>query len=67
MSEIFLLLYQSHSIYFSLFQSPPSSYTTAYSPHTRANRNFHSRLATQAGYSNKWEHATRMHTLKEAL
>lgn len=44
-----------------------SSLTTAYSPHTRANRNFHSRLATLPSYSGKWEHAARMHTLKEAL
>lgn len=59
--------------YFSSFIPPPlslsplSSHTAAHSPHTRANRNFHSRTATQPGYPDKWEHAAHMHTLKEAL
>lgn len=80
--KIFLSVYLSHCIYsmyfclhhsifllflFFLSLSSLSSRTTAYSPHTRANRNFHSRNATQPGYPDKWEHAARMHTLKEAL
>lgn len=37
------------------------------SPYTSANRNFHSRPTARPSHSNKWEHAARMHTLKEVL
>lgn len=57
----------SPSLFLSLSFPPLSSLTTAYPPHTRANRNFHSRLTTQPGHSGKWEHAARMQTLGEAL
>lgn len=55
-----------HSPHFSLYV-PLSSRTTAHSLHMGSDRHFHSRPATQPGYSNKWEHAARMHTLKVAL
>lgn len=65
--SITLFSFSSFFFFLSLSLSSLSSRTTAYSPHTRANRNFHSRNATQPGYPDKWEHAARMHTLKEAL